>query len=115
QILAELPFRTYITTGHDDLLAQALREAATGPEGRRTARRPRIDFCRWHETLRSAAMPTPFEADPHYLPSVAEPFVFHLYGQAAFAQSLVLTESDHFDLLVATARHPGLLPASVQR
>lgn len=115
QILAELPFCTYITTGHDDLLAQALRDATLDRDDRRTPRRPRLDFCRWHETLRSAAMPTPFEADPHYTPSAEEPFVFHLYGQAAFAQSLVLTESDHFDLLVATARHPGLLPPSVQR
>ena len=41
--------------------------------------------------------------------------MFHLHGQAALPQSLVLTEDDHFDLLVATARHPGLLPAPVHR
>ena len=75
----------------------------------------RLDFCRWHEALRTAAMPTPFEADPHYQPSADEPFVFHLLGQAAFPQSLALTETDHLDLLVATARHPGITPPSVHR
>jgi hypothetical protein len=118
QLLAELPFSTYITTGHDDLLAQALRTATLAGQARgerRTARKPRLDFCRWHETLRTAAMPTPFEADPHYSPSAEEPFVFHLNGQAAFPPSLVLTEDDHFDLFIATARHPAILPAPVQR
>jgi hypothetical protein len=115
QLLAELPFAAYVTTGHDDLLAQALRAASIQRDDRRSLRKPRLDFCRWHETLRSAAMPTPFEADPHYQPSADEPFVFHLLGQAAFPQSLVLTETDQYDLFVATARHPGLVPAPVQR
>lgn len=115
QLLAELPFTTYVTTGYDDLLAQALRAAQIRRDDRRTPRKPRLDFCRWHETLRSAAMPTPFEADPHYQPSADEPFVFHLLGQAAFPQSLALTETDHYDLFVATARHPNTVPPSVHR
>ncbi|HEY8375874.1 MAG TPA: SIR2 family protein, partial [Nannocystis sp.] len=115
QLLAELPFCTYITSGWDDLLTAALRAATVERGGRRVARRPRVDFCRWRDDLRSAAMPTPFEADPHYTPSAEEPFVYHLYGQAAFPQSLVLTESDHFDLLISTARYPGTLPPPVHR
>ena len=115
QILAELPFSTYVTTAHDDLLATALRAGSVRRGGKRLPRRPQVDFCRWHDTLRTSALPTPFEQDPDYSPSATDPFVFHLYGQAAVAQSLVLTEEDHFDLLVATARHPGLVPAPVQR
>lgn len=115
ELLAELPFAAYITAAHDDLLAQALRAASVRRGERSAPRRPRHDFCRWHEALRTAAMPTPFEADPHYQPSAEEPFVFHLLGQAAFPQSLALTETDHLDLLVATARHPGIIPPPVHR
>jgi hypothetical protein len=91
--LADLPFRTYVTTAADELLMRALRF--------RRAKRPRVDFVRWHEALRTTSLATVFEEDPHYVPTVAE--------------SLVLTEDDHVDLLVATARHPTLIPPPVQR
>jgi hypothetical protein len=113
--LADLPFRTYITTTPDELLVRALRGRMFGREDKRALRRPRADFCRWHDALRSSSLPTTFEADPHYVPSAEEPFVFSLYGQIAVAESLVLTEDDHFDLLVSTARHPWLIPPPVQR
>jgi len=112
-LLAELPFTTYVTTAYDDLLARALRASPSG-RGERT-RRPRVDHCRWSEALSSSSLATIFEQDPHYQPSVAEPFVFHLDGQLAVEESLVLTEDDHFDLLVATARHPNRVPPPVQR
>lgn len=115
QILAELPFDTYVTTAHDDLLATAIRAGTVRRGDKRVPRRPRVDFCRWHAALRSSSLPSPLEDDPHYRPSPEEPFVFHLYGQATVTESLVLTEDDHFDLLVSTARHPGVLPASVQK
>jgi hypothetical protein len=105
--LADLPFRTYVTTAADELLMRALRF--------RRAKRPRVDFVRWHEALRTTSLATVFEEDPHYVPTVEEPLVFHLHGQIAVAESLVLTEDDHFDLLVATARHPTLIPPPVQR
>lgn len=113
--LADLPFRTYVTTTPDDLLVRALRARMIGKGERKALRRPRADFCRWHDALRSSSLPTVFEHDPHYTPSAEEPFVFQLYGQAAVAESLVLTEDDHFDLLVSTARHPWLIPPPVQR
>lgn len=115
QILAELPFSTYVTTAYDDMLVRALKAGVVRRGGKLVPRKPRHDFCRWHDALRSAAMASPFEADPAYVPAPDEPFVFHLYGQAAFADSLVLTEEDHFDLLVATARHPNLVPPAVHR
>jgi hypothetical protein len=105
--LAELPFRTYVTTTTDELLVRALRNRRT--------KRPRVDFVRWHEALRTSSLASVFEEDPHYVPTVDEPLVFHLHGQIAVAESLVLTEDDHFDLLVATARHPTLIPPPVQR
>lgn len=113
--LADLPFRTYVTTAADDRLVRTLRGRTCERAGKQVARRPRADFCRWQEGLRSAALATPFDEDPHYVPSVEEPFVFHLHGQVAVRPSLVVTEDDHIDLLLATARHPGLIPPAVQR
>lgn len=115
QLLGELPFRTYVTTTPDDRLERALRGGTARHGGKSHARRPRADFCRWHESLRSSSLATIFEEDPHYVPSVEEPFVFHLHGQIAVVESLVVAEDDHFDMLVQTARHPSLIPPSVQR
>jgi hypothetical protein len=115
QLLAELPFHTYVTTTPDDRLVRALRSRSARLAGKSLSRRPRADYCRWHEALRSSSLATVFEEDPHYTPSVEEPFVFHLHGQVAVAESLVVAEDDHFDMLVATARHPLLIPPAVQR
>lgn len=114
-VLAELPFTTYVTTAYDDLLVRALRASKSGRGDKSALRRPRIDHCRWSDGLRSSSLATIFEQDPHYVPSVDEPFVFHLNGQLPVEDSLVLTEDDHFDLLVATARHPNRVPPPVQR
>ncbi len=113
--LADLPFRTYVTTTPEDRLVRTLRTRTCERAGKQVSRRPRADFCRWQEELRSAAMATVFDEDPHYVPSVEEPFVFHLGGQVAVRQSLVVTEDDHIDLLLATARHADLIPPAVQR
>ncbi len=115
RMLAELPLRTYVTTTPDDRLTRALRNYNVRHEGKSLGRRPRADFCRWHEALRSSSLASTFEEDPHYVPSVEEPFVFHLHGQVAVAQSLVVSEDDHLDMLVTTARHPLLIPPAVQR
>lgn len=104
-LLAELPFTTYVTTAQDDRLVRALR----------ARRKPRLDHCRWSDALGSSSLATIFEEDPRYQPSVDEPFVFHLHGQIAVDDSLVITEDDVFDMLVATARHPARIPAPVQR
>ena len=114
-ILAELPFHTYVTTTHDDLLTRALRTRTVQRGGKPLPRRPRHDHCRWSDALSSSSLATPFEEDPHYRPTAEEPFVFHLYGQMAVGDSLVITEEDHFDLLVATARHPTRVPPPVQQ
>jgi hypothetical protein len=113
--LAALPFRTYVTTNPDDRIERELRSTTARHGGKSHSRRPRADFCRWHEALRSSSLATTFEEDPHYVPSVEEPFVFHLHGQIAVAESLVVAEDDHFDMLVQTARHPSLIPPPVQR
>lgn len=114
-ILAELPFTTYVTTTQDDLLTRALRTRSVTRGGKSLPRRPRYDHCRWSDALSSSSLATAFEEDPHYQPSTEEPFVFHLYGQMGVGDSMVITEEDHFDLLVATARHPTRVPPPVQR
>ena len=113
--LADLPFTTYVTTAQDDLLVRALRARSTARAGKQIARKPRLDHCRWSDALGSSSLATIFEEDPRYQPSVEEPFVFHLHGQVAVDDSLVITEDDHLDMLVATARYPARVPAIVQR
>ena len=115
EILAGLPFRSYVTTTPDDRLVRALRSRSCERAGKQVSRRPRADFCRWQAQTRTGSLATVFDEDPHYVPSVEEPFVFHLHGQVAVRQSLVVTEDDQIDLLLATAREPGLIPPAVQR
>ena len=58
--------------------------------------------------------PSPF-ADPAYAPTPANPLVYHLHGRLALPESLVLTEDDYLDFLVAIARDTALLPHQIQR
>lgn len=92
--LAALPFPAYVTTGYDDLLARALR--ARG-------KRPEVGIFPWQREL--SRLPDPFAADPDYEPSVKRPLVYHLFGHLAFPRSLVLTQDDYFDFLLA-AKNP---------
>src|SRR5690606_14567482 len=87
--LADLPFATYVTTTYDELLGGGVRTRAVA--GRSERRRPRADFCRWHDALRTSSLATVFDEDPHYVPSPDEPFVFHLHGQVGVTESLVVT------------------------
>lgn len=90
--LAQLPFKLYITTNYDDLIARSLRPAKS----------PATDYCRWNQFEDIAA-----EAPPgrNHEPSVAEPLVYHLHGQAQWIESLVLTEEDYLDFLIAAAEN----------
>jgi hypothetical protein len=104
-LLARLPFRIYLTTNYDDFLVRSLRA-----EGRR----PRRYLSCWHDGLRQD--PTLWRPPARPEPSDDEPFVFHLHGHAGERQSLVLTEDDYLEFLVAAMTTPrDLLPAAVRR
>ena len=92
--LAALPLPAYVTTGSDDLLTRALRARGKQPE---------VGMFPWHREL--SKLPDPFARDPDYEPSVKRPLVYHLFGRLTTPRSLVLTQDDYFDFLLA-ARNP---------
>lgn len=96
--LAALPLPIYMTTNYDDFMYQALEQAG---------KQPRRELCRWniHPSLEDIEI----VLDGHFVPKPAEPVVFHLHGHLSVVDSLVLTEDDYLDFVVATADHSRML------
>ena len=95
----------FITTNYDDSMYRAL--VAVGKD-------PRREVCRWNSSPALSEEPSPF-ADPAYAPTPASPLVYHLHGRLGLPESLVLTEDDYLDFLVAVAADPKVLPHHIQR
>src|SRR5215217_4670694 len=104
-VLAGLPLPLFITTNYDDSMFRALQAAGKDP---------RTEVCRWNRSPALEAEPSPF-ADGGYEPTPANPLVYHLHGRLGIPESLVLTEDDYLDFLVAVSRNPTLLPHQIQR
>jgi hypothetical protein len=104
-VLARLPLSIYITTNYDDTMCTALRAAGKDPHR---------EICRWNRGAEVEAEPSPL-SDGTYIPTPANPLVYHLHGHRELPESLVLTEDDYLDFLVALAREPDLLPHLVTR
>jgi len=89
--LAKFPIPMYLTTNYDDFMARALREAG---------RSPRVLSCPWYAGA-------PYSAEDFDPPAtgtdVASPIVYHLHGVATMPESLVLTEDDYIQFLIALA------------
>jgi SIR2-like domain len=101
-VLAGLPLPVYLTTNYDDFMVQAL--------GRR-GRTPCREVCRWNTTTASS----PRSLDTGFAPSPATPVVYHLHGHFGVPESLVLTEDDYLDFVVAVSRSRKLLPHQIQK
>ena len=95
--LAFLPFNLILTTCHDALLTRALQ--ASG-------KRPLV--CRYH--LRGDRHDNP-EFTPSETPD--EPVLYHLFGFAQEPRSLVLSENDVLDFLIAIVSERPPLPNSL--
>lgn len=93
-ILAEFPLPIYITTSYHNFIEVALRRAGKSP---------RTEICRWHKGLEG--IPSVFEDG--YQPTKDAPLVYHLHGFDAYPESLVLTENDYLEFLVAIAQDLG--------
>lgn len=108
RVLAELPLPVYITTNYDDFMFNALK---------RQYRDPKRVPCQWNSAVKAYVSdnPTVFESDPNFLPTVANPVVYHLHGFVPVAESLVLTEDDYMDFLVNIASDPTLIPPRISR
>jgi hypothetical protein len=112
RVLADLPFPVYITTNYDDFMIRAL--------AKRGNKKPKRELCRWNKYILSDEPPL----FPGFVPSVAEPVVFHLYGythvdsgmtKTPVPASLVLTEDDYLDFLVNTSRDVSIIPSRIQK
>lgn len=97
-LLADLSCPIYVTTCYHHFIEAALTRAG---------KKPRTDFCRWHRDLER--YPTVFvdgydPTDPKYR---HEPLVYHLHGSSVYPDSLVLTEDDHLQFMVAACEGFG--------
>jgi hypothetical protein len=103
-VLANLPFKTYLTISATTFLEDALRKAGKDPVTK---------MCRWRGPI-DAPEKDLWQIPDAYLPSKEQPLVYHLCGLDAHPQtraplpgSLVLTEDDHLELLVNLAQDRG--------
>lgn len=103
-VLADLPFKTYLTTSPFTFLEEALRRAGKDPY---------IKVCRWRGPV-DAPEKELWLIDDSYKPSQQQPLVYHLCGldahpetQKPWPESLALTEDDYLELLVNLAQDRG--------
>jgi hypothetical protein len=100
-LLAALPFKVFVTTNGDSLLADALNRApAAGGQ-----KRPTVVAFDPNEEAPTA------DVDP----TVQAPLVCQMFGRYADPLSLVLTEDDYFRYLIAFTGYRNRLPSAVRR
>lgn len=90
-LLADLPLSIFVTTSYHGFLEAALKRAG---------KTPHTALCHWRSGFDKASS----VLDGDYEPSQAEPLVYHLYGFDEHPDSLVLTEDDYVEFLVAISR-----------
>ena len=99
EILANLPLPILVTTSPYTFIEEALHNAGKPFE---------TEFCRWHSGLDSIpSIFAPGASTPAYRPTDKRPLVYHLYGLDKYEDSLVLTEDDYLDFLMAAAQGRG--------
>lgn len=101
-VLASLPLPVYITTNYDGFMSQAFKELPMPRDARR-------EYCRWKKTLDEESA-----LSGEYVPTVANPVVFHLYGHVGKEDSLVLTENDYLNFLISVSREQNAIPPVIQ-
>jgi len=102
RVLANLDLPVYVTTNYDDFMVKALA---------RHHREPNRVLCKWNRGLND--YPTIFEQNPVYVPTTANPVVFHLHGHVPIAESLVLTEDDYMEFLLNFSGDSKLIPNAI--
>lgn len=100
RVLTELPASIYINASSETLLYKSLKAAG---------RQPTLLACDWRPTEQSHPREPHFEGRP----SAEKPVVYHVFGVFGQPDSLVFTEDDFFDYLIATATYK-LIPAAVR-
>ena len=100
--LAQMPFTVYVTTNYDDLMERALVQRG---------KNPKLEVCAWNHYVRKAFGSV---FDTEYEPSPDEPLIYHLHGHQTVPESLVLTDDDYLDFLLAAFSDRSLIPPVVQ-
>ena len=103
RLLAKLPVKIYVNANRNNLLRDALIEAG---------RTPRIQLCTWR-TKNDMPVPMGPPLEKKYEPSKEEPLIFHVFGNLEYPESLVLTEDDYFNFLIAVTRNEALRKLSI--
>lgn len=101
RVLATLPLPIYITTNYDNFMTQALLKQNKDA---------RQELCRWNRYVND--LPSAF--DNGFVPTIANPVVFHMHGHNPVAESLVLTEDDYMDFLVNISVDDKLIPPVIR-
>ncbi len=103
-VLADLPFKIYLTVSITTFLEDALRRAGKEPVTR---------ICRWRGPVEAPEKDLWLIPD-QYSPSKDRPLVYHLCGldadpvsKAPLPDSLALTQDDHLEMLVNLAQDRG--------
>lgn len=102
QILARFDIPLYITTNYHTFMAQALEKVN---------KTPRIEVCPWnHQGGYISFDEQEYNDDPQ------NPIVYHLHGidSKSMEESLVLTEDDYLDFLVAITQDPNVVPGRIR-
>jgi hypothetical protein len=95
QLLARLnQLPIYVTTSYFDFLERALQ--ANG-------RKPHTQICLWSGQPKKSIQ-LAHRVDSEFVPSAAEPLVYHIYGLETYPESMVLSEDDYLDFLVKLAQ-----------
>jgi hypothetical protein len=105
RVLAGLPLPLYVTTDVDDLMVRALQELKKSPKA---------EICPWTGRLRLDPDVGGVSRDPSFDPTPGEPLVYYLHGHIRVPESIVLTDDDYFDFLVAVTRDERLLPPQIR-
>jgi hypothetical protein len=90
RLLARLPLSIYVTTSYYDFLERAILK-----EGRT----PITQVCFWSGD--EAGLRPEHRLPPNFVPGPENPLVYHLFGLECYPQTLVLSEDDYLDFLVA--------------
>lgn len=98
QVLAQLPFATYLSANVDDLMGAALAQ--------QPGRAADVEVFRRKGT--TSSLDSLFDRNPRHAPTIDRPLVYHLFGKASVKKSLVTTQDNYFDALIAMAEHGGL-------
>jgi hypothetical protein len=102
KILADLPLPVFITTGYDDFMARALKEADKDVKA---------EVCRWNKSINDL----PSVLSDGFSPTAANPVVFHFHGLTDNLDSLVLTEDDYFEFLMNVSKDRTLIPPRIEK